>query len=170
MVKICRWSVLMLGAAIFSMSGSAQSNSPQSMPGISRYTAAELAQHAKALAAKCRESGKGSCSEVLEDHPTYTLILGYRDKDGGAELHKYAADVDMVLDGTCTLITGGTIQDEKATGIGEVRGRGIQGGDKITLHKGDILQIPANTPHQMLLPNGATLTYFVIKPKQKPPL
>lgn len=166
MVKICRLAVLMTGAALFSMSGSAQSNSVNALAGVSRYSPGELAQHAKALAAKCRESGKGSCSEVLEDHPTYTLILGYRDKDGGAELHKYAADVDMVLDGTCTLITGGTIEDAKTAGKGEVRGRAVLGGDKITLQKGDIVQVPANTPHQMLLPNGATLTYFVIKPKQ----
>ena len=161
MRRSSRWSVLIAAAAFLSLGAWAQTDAARS---VTHYTPEQLAQHEEALAAQCRASGRGSCSEVLERHPGYILILGYRDKDGGAELHKNAADVDIVLDGSCTLVTGGVIQNAKDTGRGEVRGPGIEGGQKTVLQKGDIVQIPADTPHQMLLAPGGNLTYFVMKP------
>ncbi len=136
---------------------------PSSASKLDNYTPDELMEKAKALKEKAAQSGTGSASIVLEKYPGHFTMLGFRDRSGGAELHKDYADIDVILDGTCTLIVGGTIPDARTTGPGEVRGTSIQGGESTTLHKGDILHIPANTPHQMLLPPGGTLTYFVIK-------
>ena len=130
---------------------------------LDSYTPEHLAEKAQALKQKADQSGTGSASIVLEKYPGHFTMLAFRDRSGGAELHKEYADIDVILDGTCTLILGGTIPDAKTTGPGEVRGTSIQGGESTALHKGDILHIPANTPHQMLLPPGGTLTYFVIK-------
>lgn len=90
-------------------------------------------------------------------------MLGYRDKTGDAELHANAADIDVILNGEATLVTGGTLVDAKTTGHGEQRGTSIQGGNRQPLHTGDIVHIPAGTAHQMLLPPGGSITYFVIK-------
>jgi len=150
----------------FVTAGLALSQAPAPPSGVSKldsYTPAQLMEKAKALREKADQSGTGSASIVLDKYPGHFTMLGFRDRSGGAELHKDYADIDVVLDGTCTLIVGGTIPDAKTTGPGEVRGTSIQGGESTTLHKGDILHIPANTPHQMLLPSGGTLTYFVIK-------
>jgi quercetin dioxygenase-like cupin family protein len=51
----------------------------------------------------------------------------------------------------------------KPTAPGEVRGESIQDGKDTKLKKCDIVHIPANIPHQLLLANGDTFQYFVIK-------
>jgi mannose-6-phosphate isomerase-like protein (cupin superfamily) len=130
---------------------------------LDSYTPEQLAEKAQGLKQKAEQSGTGSASIVLEKYPGHFTMLAFRDRSGGAELHNDYADIDVILDGTCTLIVGGTIPDAKTTGPGEVRGTSIQGGQSTVMHKGDILHIPANTPHQMLLPPGGTLIYFVIK-------
>jgi len=134
-----------------------------SISNVDSYTPDELREKAEALKQAAEQSGSGSATVVLGKYPGHTTVLAFRDRSGGAELHKEYADIDVVLDGTCTLIVGGTIADAKTTGPGEVRGQSIQGGESKTLHQGDILHIPANTPHQMQLPPGGTLTYLVIK-------
>jgi mannose-6-phosphate isomerase-like protein (cupin superfamily) len=136
---------------------------PPSGPKLDLYTPEQLAQKAQTLRQQAEQSGTGSASVALEKYPGHYTMLAFRERSGGAELHKDYADIDVILDGTCTLIVGGTIPDAKTTGPGEVRGASVQGGESTTLHKGDILHIPANTPHQMMLPPGGTLTYFVIK-------
>jgi mannose-6-phosphate isomerase-like protein (cupin superfamily) len=123
---------------------------------------------AQELKQKADQSGTGSASIVLEKYPGHYTMLAFRDRSGGAELHKDYADIDVILDGTCTLIVGGTIPDAKTTAPGEVRGTSVQGGKSSTLHKGDIVHIPSNTPHQMLLPSDGSLTYFVIKALESP--
>jgi hypothetical protein len=134
-----------------------------SVSGLDRYTPEQLTEKAQALRQQAEQSGTGSASVVLEKYPGHYTMLAFRERSGGAELHKEYADIDVILDGTCTLIVGGTIPDAKTTGPGEVRGASVQGGTSTILHKGDIVHVPANTPHQMLLPPGGTLTYFVIK-------
>jgi mannose-6-phosphate isomerase-like protein (cupin superfamily) len=144
----------------------ALSQTPAASSSVSKldsYTPDQLMEKAKPLQQAAGQSGTGSASIVLEKYPGHFTMLAFRDRSGGAELHKEYADIDVILDGTCTLIVGGTIPDAKTTGPGEVRGRSVVGGESRVLHKGDIAHIPANTPHQMMLPPGGTLTYFVIK-------
>jgi mannose-6-phosphate isomerase-like protein (cupin superfamily) len=134
---------------------------------LDHYTPEQLMEMAKPL--KEKAAATGTASIVLEKYPGHYTMLGYRDRSGGAELHKEYADIDVILDGTCTLIVGGTMPDAKTTGPGELRGAAVQGGQSTTLDRGDILHIPANVPHQMLLPPGGTLTYFVIKAHESQP-
>ena len=56
----------------------------------------------------------------------------------------------------------------KVTSGGESLGDSVQGGEKIKLGKGDVVQIPPSIPHQLLVPAGKTLTYFVIKLQEHP--
>ncbi len=41
------------------------------------------------------------------------------------------------------------------------------GGTKQEVAAGDVVHIPAGVPHQMLLPQGGTITYFVVKIREK---
>jgi mannose-6-phosphate isomerase-like protein (cupin superfamily) len=69
----------------------------------------------------------------------------------------------VVLSGEATLVFGGTVQDGWNTAPGETRGRAISGGEKKRLGPGDVVHIPAKTPHQTLVPQGKHVTYLVIK-------
>jgi len=67
-----------------------------------------------------------------------------------------------VLDGSVTLVTGGTVVEPKAIGPGEIRGREISGGDTRTISKGDVIIVPAGTPHWFKEVPGP-LNYYVVK-------
>jgi mannose-6-phosphate isomerase-like protein (cupin superfamily) len=77
-------------------------------------------------------------------------------------LEKFA-DFYFVVDGQATLVSGGQMVNGKPTAAGEVRGDSITDGKETKLKKGDIVHIPANIPHQLLLANGDSFQYFIIK-------
>ena len=122
----------------------------------------ERAKHLQELAAK----GDGSASETLEKYPHHYTMLAFRQKNGGGELHQNFADVFFILDGHATVVTGGSVVDQKDTGPGEVRGASVQGGGHQEVKAGDVIHIPAGMPHQMLVAEGQTVTYFVVKVEQ----
>jgi quercetin dioxygenase-like cupin family protein len=65
------------------------------------------------------------------------------------------------------LVTGGTISNPATTAPGEIRGASVQDGTRRKLQEGDVVHVSANTPHQMLLDAGSSITYFVVKIPQK---
>ena len=132
---------------------------------MSHWTKAQLldrAKHLQEMAAK----GDGSASETLEKYPHHYTMLAFREKSGGGELHQNFADLFVILDGHATVVTGGKIVDEKSVGPGEIRGRSVDGGTRQNVSEGDVVHIPAGTPHQTLVADGHTVTYFVIKAEE----
>jgi mannose-6-phosphate isomerase-like protein (cupin superfamily) len=119
----------------------------------------ERAKHLQELAAK----GEGSASETLEKYPHHYTMLAYRQHSGGGELHQNFADIFYILDGHATVLTGGSLVEQKTTGPGEIRGKSVDGGSRQELRAGDVVNIPAGTPHQMLVSDGESITYFVVK-------
>jgi mannose-6-phosphate isomerase-like protein (cupin superfamily) len=69
----------------------------------------------------------------------------------------------VVVSGSAALLTGGTIVSPRTESPGEIRGTGIEGGVKRAVGAGDIIHIPANTPHQLLVEKGKPFAYFVVK-------
>jgi len=131
-----------------------------------RYTPSELLERARQLQARA-ETSNGSASETLQKYGVDYTMLSFRSKDGGAELHEKNADIFVILDGNATLLWGGELVDPKSSAPGEVQGSGVTHATTTHLAKGDIIHIPANTPHQMLVAKGDTITYFVIKVKER---
>lgn len=123
----------------------------------------ELAQHLQQLAAQ----GDGSASETLDKYPRHFTMLAFRNRSGGGELHQNYADLFYILDGHATIVSGGEVEAPKTTAPGEIRGTAVVGGTKQNVAAGDVVHIPAGVPHQMLLPNGSTVTYFVVKIQEK---
>ena len=129
---------------------------------LDHWTPAQLlerAQHLKQLAAQ----GDGSASETLDKYPRHFTMLAFRNRSGGGELHQNYADLFYILDGNATIVSGGQVEDPKTTAPGEIRGTAVAGGTKQEVAAGDVVHIPAGVPHQMLLPQGGTVTYFVVK-------
>jgi mannose-6-phosphate isomerase-like protein (cupin superfamily) len=130
------------------------------------YTPESLLKQSEPLRAKAVASN-GAASETLEKYGVDYTMLSFRSQDGGAELHENFADIFVVIDGSATLLTGGELVSPTSSGPGEMRGTSILHATSTTLAKGDVVHILPNTPHQLLIPKGTTLTYFVIKIKEK---
>ncbi len=79
-----------------------------------------------------------------------------------AEVHTKDTDIIYVLEGKATLVTGGTVVEGKETGPEEIRGKEISGGDPRSIGKGDVIVVPAGTPHWFKEVNGPLL-YYVVK-------
>ena len=121
-----------------------------------------LAERGKALLEQAK-AGSGSAGITLAHYNGHYTMLTARSKSGGGELHKHFADFLIVLDGEGTELTGGTMVDAKELAGGEVHGTGLEGATPHALHKGDVIHIPAGTPHQAVEAPGQTIVIYVIK-------
>ncbi|MGA7159250.1 MAG: hypothetical protein WBY53_20570 [Acidobacteriaceae bacterium] len=168
--------LLSLGAPVLSLAiflPSAQKNTPppptpeiQTQPEVLNLKA--LAEQGKALLAKAKE-GTGSAGITLAHYPGHYTMLTARSKSGGGELHKHFADFLFVVAGEGTEMTGGTMLNPKELPDGEIRGTGLEGATPHILHTGDVIHIPAGTPHQSIEAPGQTITIFVIKVHEPDP-
>jgi mannose-6-phosphate isomerase-like protein (cupin superfamily) len=128
---------------------------------IDHYSQGDLETLEKTLGQKADASGLAS--ETLKQYsPEYTMLAS-RSQDGKAELHEKFADFYFVISGNATLVSGGHIANPATTGPGEVRGDSVQDGASTRLKPGDIVHVPANLPHQVLVAKGSTFKYFIIK-------
>jgi uncharacterized protein GlcG (DUF336 family)/mannose-6-phosphate isomerase-like protein (cupin superfamily) len=92
----------------------------------------------------------------------YMVHASRREAPGMAELHQKDADIIYVLEGEATFVTGGTIVEPKTIAQDEVRGKEIQGGETRVIKPGDVIIVPANTPHWFKAIKGPVL-YYVVK-------
>jgi mannose-6-phosphate isomerase-like protein (cupin superfamily) len=105
----------------------------------------------------------GSSSSTLGDYKTHAIKASVLTANGHAEIHAHYDDVMMVTAGTATLVTGGTVVDGHTNGDGETAGSSIQGGESHTISAGDVVHVPAGTPHQLLVKKGTTYSSIVVK-------
>jgi mannose-6-phosphate isomerase-like protein (cupin superfamily) len=87
----------------------------------------------------------------------------HRDSTGGLELHAAWSDVFVIESGSATELSGGRMLDAREASPGEWRGGRVEGATRAALHPGDVVVIPAGTPHQMLLAPGERVTYLAFK-------
>src|ERR1700719_800861 len=83
---------------------------------------------------------------IIEDQGL--IVIAQRVVGRGSEMHDSINHVFIIMDGEAEFITGGKLVDPKATEPGQTRGTGIEGGVSHHLTKGDVITIPAKTPHQ----------------------
>lgn len=153
-----------LGVLIVAISTGAQTGDGVSRPPISFRSEAQITAQAKVLMDQARSDGTGVSFVKLENEQTYGTMLVARSKTGPAEMHARWADVMFVVDGEATEVTGGTMVEGKLdVATGETRGTRVDGGTRTRISKGDVIQIPANTPHWAILGAGKTLTAYVVK-------
>src|SRR5262245_10021432 len=82
---------------------------------------------------------------VLEDEGL--IVIAQRVMQRGSEMHDNTNHVFIIQDGEADFITGGKLIEPKRDGAAQ-RGTGIEGGVTHHLSKGDVITIPAKTPHQ----------------------
>ena len=126
-------------------------------------TAADIDRQAHALLEEARKRPDGAVSVTLERYPGHFTMLAAWAKPGGAELHQHFSDIFIALDGEATEVVGGTIENARESASGEVRGTRVVGGTEHPMHKGDVIHIAPNTPHQTVVADGKYFLYYVVK-------
>jgi mannose-6-phosphate isomerase-like protein (cupin superfamily) len=82
---------------------------------------------------------------------------------GKPAIHTGEAEYATVVAGAGTLVSGGTMADPAETNPGLLQGSRIDGGASRPLKAGDIVLIPAGTPHGFEIPPGGELVLLGIK-------
>ncbi len=96
-----------------------------------------------------------------EPGTNYMIHTSRRTSAGMAEVHAQDTDLIHVLEGSATFVTGGTVIEPHTTAIDEVRGSRIEGGETRVLAPGDVIIVPAGTPHWFKDVRGPVLYYTV---------
>ena len=99
---------------------------------------------------------------TLVTAPTLIVQVNKRTEMGQSELHDKETDTFYILSGAATFVTGGEMIDSKPSGPGQYRGTGLKGGETHHLTKGDVMVIPAKTPHWFKEVSGS-VEYYVVK-------
>jgi Cupin len=95
----------------------------------------------------------------------YKIHASRREAPGVAEIHTRDTDIAYVIQGSATLVTGGTAVELKSVGPEELRGASITGGETRKLVPGDVVVIPNGVPH-WFKEVRAPFLYYVVKVRQ----
>ena len=114
----------------------------------------------EALSAKMKD---GLLSVQIPVGPGVPVFSVRRANDGEVELHIKLADIITARKGSAQIRIGGKAEGQRQTGPDEFRGGKQVGGKIYDLKPGDVVYVPPNTPHQMLVKKGTEFRYMAIK-------
>jgi mannose-6-phosphate isomerase-like protein (cupin superfamily) len=90
------------------------------------------------------------------------VILANRRGSGEVEVHDKTNHIFIIVEGEATFVTGGTLVGGKNTAPGQIRATSVQGGTTHQLKKGDVITVPAKTPHWWKEVPTKTIAYYAI--------
>ena len=104
-----------------------------------------------------RKADQPNFSQPIVALAPYSANLEYRVGGLPAPASTHAKDAEMfyVVEGTGTVVTGGRLQNERATNADNASGTGIEGGDSRRIAAGDFVLVPQGTPHWFTQIDGA---------------
>jgi mannose-6-phosphate isomerase-like protein (cupin superfamily) len=97
---------------------------------------------------------------IINDHGL--IVLAQRRGAGEVEVHEKTNHVFIIVEGEATLVTGGTLVGARQTSPDQRRAASIQGGQTHHLTKGDVITIPAQTPHWWKEVPTQTIAYYAV--------
>ncbi len=124
---------------------SAQTSAPEAGPSGFASGADVQAQLREMLAAMKPDQGF-MWRPLVRDGATVAAIEIWK-KPGRPAVHPAEAEYATVLEGSGTLVSGGTMTDPTARNASLIEGGKIEGGVTRTLGPGDVILIPAGAPH-----------------------
>jgi mannose-6-phosphate isomerase-like protein (cupin superfamily) len=151
---------LVFSEAVVEVYAKAESNRTE--PSCDHWTRPVLLERATYLR-KLARFGEGFATESIREFPGYRMLLMVLLRSGDAVMHEDCANILTVLEGRGTLVTGGTLECAQRGCRGEVRGSAISGGSSRELRAGDVIQLEAGTPHQLMLAGDNTLSCLVVR-------
>jgi mannose-6-phosphate isomerase-like protein (cupin superfamily) len=93
-------------------------------------------------------------------------VLAQRRGAGEVEVHAKTNHVFIIVEGEATFVTGGTLVGAKNTAPDQIRAENVQGGQTHHLTKGDVITIPAKTPHWFKEVPTKTIAYYAVNSDQ----
>jgi mannose-6-phosphate isomerase-like protein (cupin superfamily) len=90
------------------------------------------------------------------------VVLANRRGAGDVEVHEKTNHVFIIVEGEATMVTGGTLVGARQTSPDQRRAESIQGGQTYHLTKGDVITIPAKTPHWWKEVSTQTIAYYAV--------
>jgi mannose-6-phosphate isomerase-like protein (cupin superfamily) len=90
------------------------------------------------------------------------VVLAQRRESGPVEYHDHTNHVFIMVEGEATIVIGGTMVDAKRTAPDQMRAAAIEGGETYHLSKGDVITIPAKTPHWFKEVPTKTVAYYAV--------
>lgn len=159
--------LLLLAALLLPLAVAALAKrAPADFPKFNYWSGKELRDYEKPLHEQV--SGPNKTSSIkLADYGSSNVAISHREADGIPEVHAQMDDYFMVQSGEATLVIGGEVVNARQVEPGETRGDTIKGGERRKLTTGDVVHIPTDLPHLLLVEKGKQFTYFVIKVKAK---
>jgi mannose-6-phosphate isomerase-like protein (cupin superfamily) len=114
------------------------------------------------LTAALKNATPDMLSSPVSIEGRHRINIVRRTKGAGAVAHEGNAELHHIIEGSGTLVTGGTIvRPAGATGIAT-----IQGGVSRHVTKGDVIVVPAGMPHWYRDLDG-TITYLEVRWEEK---
>jgi mannose-6-phosphate isomerase-like protein (cupin superfamily) len=90
------------------------------------------------------------------------VVLAQRRKAGQVEYHERTNHVFIIVEGEATLVVGGTMVNAQQTAADQKRADSVEGGVTYHLSKGDVITIPAKTPHWFKELSTPTIAYYAV--------
>jgi mannose-6-phosphate isomerase-like protein (cupin superfamily) len=90
------------------------------------------------------------------------IVLANRRGAGQVEYHERANHIFIMVEGEATFVTGGTMVGAKRTNPDQMVATAIEGGETHHLSKGDVITIPAKTPHWWKDVATKTVAYYAV--------
>lgn len=98
--------------------------------------------------------------QIINDHGL--IVIAQRRGAGEVEVHAKTNHVFIIVEGEATFVTGGTLVSPRTTDPGQIRAANVQGGQEHHLTKGDVITVPAKTPHWFKEVSTQTIAYYAI--------
>jgi mannose-6-phosphate isomerase-like protein (cupin superfamily) len=122
------------------------------------------------LAAEVAHPVDGLDFKTVSTSPESTILIARRDKTGEVEVHGTLDDILLVESGRATVTVGGRVTGNRQTEANEWRGGEQSGGREYAVAAGDLLLIPAGSPHLVTVAANASFTYLIVKTPAQHPL
>src|SRR5215471_7545843 len=139
---------ILLLAALASTAALAAADAPES---ALYKTSAELT-----TALKASQATPDMLTSEVQNNDQHRINVVRRTKAAGAVAHPGFAELHHIIEGSGTLVTGGTIADRK-----------IQDGVARHVTKGDVVLVPPGMPHWYKDLDGASITYLEVRWQEK---
>ena len=98
--------------------------------------------------------------QIINDHGL--IVIAQRRGAGEVEVHEKTNHVFIIVEGEATFVTGGTLVGARETAPNQRRATSVEGGEIHHLTKGDVITIPAKTPHWFKDVPTQTIAYYAV--------